>query len=198
MAQTGNSTRRSFYEVVFRGKPKVVRAFLGGLVMGSGHDARLFFSYLSGVHHEGKVEKFAELVGFRADDCHVIVDQQTSRLIKKLARRITEETGLAITSHRGVRAAEMPFSFQAFAANYDQQIVDRLRNLPTGLRLQGFKHDVRLSPDAKGVEAYSPVHDYEATGQGVIKGPIDALIDLKEDLKDFPLIKTEEIKLSLA
>ncbi len=48
----------SFHEVVFRGKPKVVKAFLKGLIMGATRSATIFFSFDEGIHHEGKVEKF--------------------------------------------------------------------------------------------------------------------------------------------
>lgn len=198
MAETGNTTKRSFYEVVFRGKPKVVRAFISGLLLGSGHEASIYFNFLHGVFHEGRGEKLAELVGFRADDCHMIVDGQTSALIKKLGKRIATETGLEITAHRSIRSAGMKFCFQTFAPAYDQEIVNALKNLPRGLRLEDFKHDVKLNPQAKGVESYAPAHDYEGSGKGEIKGRIDLLIEFREQMVNYPLIKAEQIRLKLA
>ena len=198
MAETNNSAKTSFYEVVFRGKPKVVRAFLCGLTLGSGREAQIYYNYLDGVHHEGKAEKLAELVGVRATDCHAIVDRATSDQLKKLKKRIVEMTRLEITSHRRIKSASLAFGFQAFAARYNRQIMDVLDNLPTGLRLKGFKHDVRLDPDAKGVEAYSVAHDYESKGSGQIVGDVDVLIEFRQKLDELPLIKAEDIKLQLA
>ena len=57
MAPKDKITRPSFYEVVFNGKPKVVRAFMKGFVMGTLEDAVVIYSYNSGIFHEGKVEK---------------------------------------------------------------------------------------------------------------------------------------------
>ncbi len=198
MAQTKKPTRASFYEVVFRGKPKVVRAFLAGLVMGAGKDAAVFYSYQEGVHHEGKVEKLAEMVGIRADDVHVIVDADTSALLKKLARRITGTTGLEITAHRRINSATMAFAFHAYARKYDQEITALLEHLPGGLKLRGYKHHVVVDPEAKGVEAYTVAHDYEAKGSGTVTGPIDDLIAFKRTLKDYPLVEAEDIVLKLA
>ena len=125
-----NTAKKSFYEVVFLGKPKVVRAFMKGFVMGILDDATVIYSFDSGIHHEGKVEKLAEMVGIRGTDCHVIVDGDTSALLKKRAKRIASETGLEITSHRNIRSASMYFKFQAFAPRYNDEIVDLVKNLP--------------------------------------------------------------------
>lgn len=198
MVQKKNQTAASFYEVVFRGKPKVVRAFLAGLVMGAGHEARIFYSYEEGVHHEGKAEKLKEKLGIRALDVHVIVDGNTSALLRKLNRRITEKTGLEITSHRRIRSAGMEFSFHAYARKYDRDITAVFSDLPEGLKLRGYRHNVTQDPSAKGVEAYAPTHDYEAEGSGTVSGPIDRLIAFRRKLEDYPLIETGEIMLKFA
>ncbi len=195
---TKNNTKKSFYEVVFLGKPKVVRAFVKGFTMGVLEDATVFYSFNAGIHHEGKAEKLAEMVGIRGTDCHVIVDSATSALLKKRAKRIAKETGLEITSHRHIRSASMFFKFQAFAPRYNKEIVDLVQKLPAGLRVDGFHHDVRLDPGAKGIEAYSSVHHYEATGEATVVGRIDLLVALKKKFEEFPLIQAEDIVLKLA
>ena len=184
--------------MVFQGKPKVVRAFLSGLLMGSGREATVFFHFDEGVRHDGKAEKLAALVGVRATNCHVIVDADTSAFLKKLARRIADETGLQIESHRSIRSASLDFGYRAFACQYDDEILALLKRLPAGLALKGFKHDVRTDPKAKGVEAYSPAHDFEACSEGTVTGGIGQLIHFRRQLAAFPLVKLEEIVLKLA
>lgn len=198
MAQKSKNSRTSFYEVVFQGKPKVVRGFLAGLVMGAGSDATIYFSFTDGVYHEGKGEMLAELLHIRALDCHVIVDSATSALIKKLKKRISEETGLVVTSQRHIRSASLEFCYQTFAPKYNQEIVDLVKNLPKGLKVQDLNHEVQVNPDAKGMEAYSPAHHYEASGRAIITGRVDMVIDLRKRFEEFPLIKSKEIILNLA
>ena len=198
MATKKKPVRKTFYEVVFRGKPKVVRAFLMGFVMGNVDDATVFYSYTDGIWHEGKAEKFKEMVGIRGVDCHVVVDAKTALLIKKMRKRIERETGLMITSFRAVRNASMEFSYTAFTPKHDNQIRDMVRKLPKGLRLEGYQHDVKLDPSAKGVEAYAPVHHFEAHGAATITGRIDLLVDLKREFSHYPLIDVEDIVLNLA
>ena len=198
MANNKQAAKKSFYEVVFGGKPKVVRAYLIGLVDGTDHDVSIFFSFEDGVYHEGNVERLSELLHVRALDCHVIVDSATSTLLKKKAKKLPSLTGLEITANRHIRSASMEFSFEAFAKRYNDEIIEVFKTLPLGLRLDGYEHNVKLDPSAKGVEAYASAHDYEATGSGTIVGRVDLVIELKKRLHQFPLIKTEDIVLKLA
>lgn len=194
MAQTKNTAPR-FSEVVIVGKPKVVKAFLKGLLMGAESDAAVYYSFDEGVHHEGKTEKLKEMFGLRGVDCHVIVESSAAAYLKKQARRIAAETGLEITSNRSIRSASMAFTYHAFAPRYHDEIVALLKNLPAGLRLQGFQHDKKVDPAAKGVEAYAVAHDFEASGSGTVTGRVDLLIEFRRSLAKYPLIQAEEIRL---
>ena len=198
MAVKKSAVRQTFYEVVFQGKPKVVRAFLKGFVMGNVDDATVFYSFTDGIYHEGKAEKLKEMVGLRGTDCHVVVDAGTSGLLKKLRKRIEAETGLVATSHRAIRNASMAFSYKAFSPRHHEEILKLAKQLPQGLRLENFKHDVKVDPDAKGIEAYSPVHHFEATGSGTITGRIDLLVEVKCRADNNALFDAEDIVLKLA
>lgn len=198
MAIKKQAAKKSFYEVIFGGKPKVVRAYISGLVSGSGHDATVYFNFEDGVFHEGKVERLSELLHVRALDCHVIVDAQTSALLKKKAKKLPTDIGLEITANKHVRSASLEFSFEAFAKRYDDEIVEVFKKLPLGLRLDGYQHNVKLDPAAKGVESYASAHDYESTGSGIVIGRVDLVIELRRKLHELPLIKLDEINLKLA
>ena len=187
-----------FYEVVFRGKPKVVKAFLKGLMMGAGRDHTAWYSFDEGIHHEGPAEKFKEMFGVRAVDCHVVLDAEAAGYLKQMQRRIKEETGLEITSNRHIRSASFAFSYHAYAPKYAERIEAALKDLPAGVKLEDWRHDVKHDPSAKGVEAYSAVHDFEASGKGTARGRIDALIGLHHKLDDDPLVTVETIRLNLA
>ncbi len=133
------------------------------------------------------------MFGLRGIDCHVIVDKPTSEYLKKMAGQIANETGLQITSNRKVRSASMKFHYEAFARRYSTEIVKLLEDRPKGLRLLEYKHDERVDPSAKGVEAYSVAHDFEAEGSGIISGRVDLLVQLKRSFADCPLIKASDI-----
>jgi hypothetical protein len=198
MATTRKAGEPAFNEVVIQGKAKVVRAFLSGLVLGSGRQAAVYYSYLDGVHHEGKAEKLAELVGVRESDCHVIIDADTAAWLRGLAKSITAETGLVVAANRRIRGASMAIRYEAFGQRYDDEILGVLRNLPAGLKLVDFTRDVRTDPAATGTAVYTPVHAFEARGRGAVTGRIDLLIAFRRRLSDYPLLIAEDIELKLA
>lgn len=198
MATKPKSGADAFHELVFEGKPKVVRAHLSGLLLGAEREAVIFYSFLDGVHHEGKAEKLAEIVGLRGTLCHVIMDADTAQWLKGLSRAIAKETGLVIKANRRIRGASMLVHYQAYGKRYDDEIMAALKKLPAGLKMTGLTHDVRTDPKARGVEAYAPAHDFEATGKGVVTGPVDRLIAFKQSLEAYPLLRAEDIELKFA
>jgi hypothetical protein len=187
-----------FNEVVFHGKPKVVKAFLKGLLMGAGHESRIYYNFDEKVQSEGAVEKFKEMFGTLPVDCRVIVDSETSAYLKQMASRIAAETGLRIGANRSVRSASVTFEYHAYAPQYNEEIIKLLQNLPKGVKLEGYRHDEKRDRLAKGVEAYSVAHDFEAEGKGTITGRVDLLIDVRRSLDDYPLIKAGHIELKMA
>lgn len=197
MATTGTTGEPVFNEIVIQGTAKVVRAFLGGLVLGSGRQATVFYSHLEGVHHEGKVERFAELVGVREADCHVIVDAETAAWLRGLSRTITAETGLVLAANRRIRGASLAIRYEAFGKRHDDEILALLGQLPPGLKLSDFRHDEHKDPDANETAAYAPAHAFEARGQGTISGRIDLLIAFRRRLADFPLVVAADIALRI-
>ncbi|MBE0564442.1 MAG: hypothetical protein IH621_00665 [Krumholzibacteria bacterium] len=198
MAKQTSAAKPAFYEVVFRGKPKVVRAFLHGLVLGAGADATIFFSYTDGIAHEGKLEQLAGKVGLRTSDCHVVMDAGVSALIKDLAKRIVAETGLEIAAHRRIRSAKLAFSYTAYTPGHEAELLQAVESLPPGVRMQGFTRDEKADPGARGVEAYAPSHDFEASGEGLLLGPVDELVAIRQRMARYPLIAAKDIELVLA
>lgn len=190
-------TATAFNEVVFRGKPKVVRAFLSGLLLGAGRRAQVYYSFVEGIEHEGKAERLAEMVGVRSSDCHVVVDAETAGWLKGMARAIAAETGLAITANRRVRGASMELKYHAYAQRYEDEIMSVLGDLPPGVKVTGMKREARTDPRARGVEAYSPAHEFEAKAGGTLTGPVDALVEVRRRLAGYPLAKVSEISLKL-
>lgn len=197
MAKKSTASPR-FYEVVFHGKPKVVKAFLKGLLMGAGRECTVFYNFDEEVRSEGKVEKLKELFGARSVDCRVIVDRDASAYLKQMTRRIAGETGLEIVANRSVRSASMDFEYHAYAPRYSEEIVKLLENLPKGVKLEGYRHDEKRDRTAKGLEAYSVAHDFEASGSGTITGRIDLLIGVRRAFADYPLIEAGHIELKMA
>ncbi len=189
---------RSFYEVVIQGPPKMVRGFLGGLVLGAGHDSVVIFHHDACIQEESRHERLIERIGLQHRDINAVVDRHTCDLLRKNAQRIESEIGLRVASTHHVRSAEFSFDFQAYARRYGVEIKGILTNLTAGLRLEDFTWDEQVHPGAEGIEAYAPVHDYEIKGSGKIVGRIDLLVEARCKLDRHPLVNPGHIQLKLA
>ncbi len=195
MAATGTTGEPVFNEIVIQGSAKVVRAFLSGLVLGSGRQATVLYSHLEGIHHEGKAERLAELVGVREADCHVVVDAATAAWLRGLSRAITDQTGLVIAANRRIRGATMAIRYEAFGKRHDDEILALLKPLPAGLKLGEFTREVHTDPSATGAAVYTAAHAFEARGRGTVSGRIDLLVAFRRRLADFPLVVASDITL---
>jgi hypothetical protein len=59
-----------------------------------------------------------------------------------------------------------------------------------------LQEDVR--PEAKGVEAYAPLHHYEIRGKGRVTGDAKAVIDFYDRIEHNELIELDEIRLEFS
>lgn len=188
----------TFYEVVLEGPPEVSRGFLRGLLLGAGHDGYLDFG-LERMGAGGSLgEKLREMIHLHPHECHAVVDVPVRDLLARSAASMERESGLRLAAQNQIRAARFSFHYQAFAPRYAREIGALLAALPAGLRREGGEPTETLDPDAHGIEAYSPAHEYEAKGEGRIVGRVDLVIEAWRRLDAHPLVQVETVELDLA
>ena len=188
----------SFDEILLEGAPETARGLLAGLCLAGGGQERYYYGPDHGLARPAAGGRLRELIGRPAGACHIIAAVGLGEQLERHAARIEAQTGLRLASRRRIVSARFGFSYQAFARRYATEIRALLAELPAGAALA--EHDERENVDerAAGVEAYSPVHDFEATGKGVVSGRIDAVIAARANLAGHPLIKVARIELETA
>lgn len=184
-----------FHEVVIEGHFERSHGMLLGLVVGSGTKGRLFFSHEEGVRASFG-ERIREAVGLHAPVCHAVVDEAVRDLLERHADDLGKH-GMRLAETHPVRGAKFEFSYKAFAPRYAQEIRDVLAGLPKGVTISGEPPTEHVDKSAAGVEVYSPVHDYEFTGEGVAGGRVDVVIEARHRLGAHPLVTVERIELEL-
>jgi hypothetical protein len=195
-AARAGQARPTFHEIVLEGHPEICRGLLTGLVIGADVPDGVFFSQEAGVAEQSFGERLKEMVGLHAAVCHVIVASPVRKLLERHKKRLAAE-GVRVASQKRIRSARFEFRYHAYARRYGDEIRALLRKLPSGLKLEGGKGEEKIDKSAVGVEAYTPVHDYEIKGEGAVSGRIDALIRARRVLEEHPLVTVEEIQLDL-
>lgn len=196
MTRAQNSTSEPpFHLVVLAGPDEAGRALLRGIYLGAGHAGFLDFTCGDAVEHS-LGERLRELVG-RRGLVRAVVDEQGLELLRRAEPRLEPETGLRLVETRRVAGARFRFRYRAFAPRYTDEIRSLLAVLPAGLRRTGGEPAETLDPRAKGIEAYSPAHAYEAEGEGEIAGRFDAVLAARTQLSAHPLVEVDDLTLDL-
>lgn len=97
---------------------------------------------------------------------------------------------------RPLSGASFNFSYKCYSAQEGRAIRELIEHeLPEGLSLEDYEFEEEIDPDAKGPELYSPAHDYVLQGQGLYRGPFEAVKTMAIRLRDQSFIHPEKIKL---
>lgn len=184
-----------FFEVVLEGVAEAGRGFLCGLLLGSGQPGYLEFPPEHAPPGRTLGDRLRGMVGLSPHECRAIIDQASRDRLVALSSRLESEAGLRLSEEGRVRAARFPFHYQAFARRYGEEIRTLLKGLPGGLTVEGGDPVETLDPEARGLEVYSPVHDYEITGEGSISGRIDLVIEARRRLAEHPLVRTDPLEI---
>ncbi|MGV7930829.1 MAG: hypothetical protein AB2L13_18345 [Spirochaetota bacterium] len=189
---------KQYSEVVFEGHYSNIRGFIEGFIAGSGKELSFFFSEQAGVKAETMSEVLKEWISLSNKIHHVVMESELFEKIKKSLERLTDSDSLnkgSIKSAKAIKTASFRFKFSTYGRKYGEDIKKLLEKLPGGLSLKDYSPVEKIDKDAKGVELYSPAHEYTFEGTGVIAGPVDEAIAFRKVLDDHPLVDVTVINL---
>jgi len=189
---------KQYSEVVFEGHYSNIRGFIEGFIAGSGKELSFFFSEQAGVKAETMSEVLKEWISLSNKIHHVVMESELFEKIKKSLERLTDSDSLnkgSIKSAKAIKTASFRFKFSTYGRKYGEDIKKLLEKLPGGLSLKEYSPVEKIDKDAKGVELYSPAHEYTFEGTGVIAGPVDEAIAFRKVLDDHPLVDVTVINL---
>jgi hypothetical protein len=191
---------RNFTEAVFEGNYNAIRGYIEGFVAASGKDLRFFVCAESGVEAETLSEHIREWISLGANLHHVLMEDDLCDGIQAALAASADKgllNRLSLRSAKSVKGASFRFSFIAYGRKYAEEIKEILGRLPEGVTLDDYTPVEKVAEDCKGVELYTPCHDYLFQGKGVISGCVGLLIPLRGTLDAHPLIEAEKVRLEL-
>jgi len=196
MSPSAAPKRPAFWEILVHGHPDKCEGFLAGLRLGAKSDARLFLANRVGIRTPLS-ERLRDLVHANAGVCHIIADGEGRKLLKSVAKQLPS-MDMSIAEEKKIGSAAFSYEFHAYAQRYGDEIRKALASLPKGVKHDAQKPRERKDPSAKGVEAYSPAHDYEISGKGRVSGRVDLVLDARAMLNEHPLIDIGNVELGAA
>ncbi len=192
----------AYYEVVIKGSPKAVRGLIAGLSLG--HDLEHCCWYhqdedIAPGDRSASMRRAAEKLHLLpVSEVRAVVEAPLAKVLRAATRRIAAEGIGVVVAVKRIKQARAEVRYHTYAKRYDDEVQILLKDLPRGVKLTDLERKVETDPEAKGIESYTAVHDFESTGSGILAGRFDLVLDLRNRLDVHPLIECGEIDLQLA
>ncbi|MCB1154395.1 MAG: hypothetical protein H6684_03240 [Deltaproteobacteria bacterium] len=183
-----------YVEIVFEGSPEAVRRLAESGDLGD-PESEVFVSSDLGIIGEGRIHHILSVLHVVAEHTHVLIPAE--KLPGVRARLAKSSDSIRILAAHEVLETHFHFSFACYSKEHAQKIRQILDDLPEGVKLADFQADTRDDIEARGQELYSPVHDFEYEGKGLVTGTVKGLGAWRKIAEDEPLIKMEKIAVVL-
>ena len=185
-----------FYELVIEGHLPVIKGFIFGLLEGSKRAGTVIFCRESNIKSETLSEHFKEWLHLHESLCHVVIEEDLLNVIKKGLEKTFHVLKLKLKSVRKIKKASFSFSYEVYAKKYGEEIKNIFKKLPSPLKISpDYQPKEEIHPDAKGIEFFAPLHEYNLKADGSVEGPIDILLAFYKKIQEYELIKEDPIAL---
>ena len=189
---------KDYYEVVVEGRPEYVNGFVHGLIAGRGGAGDAFFGEDFEIDEERPLEILSRLVGLREEHTVLLVEETVLGLLKEVIGGGRREGGMKLISTRKIREASFKYSFATFSRETGAALDKLLTSIPPGVFAEPpYAPEHRETPEGQGVEAYTPLHDYELKAAGRIRGECGGVCRCYELLKRHEVVELGPMELSL-
>jgi hypothetical protein len=191
--------QRNFTEAVFEGHYNAIRGYIEGFLDGMGKDYLFYISSDTSIEAETLAEQLKEWITLGKGLHHIIIEDELFTKIRdalSIAGRSALLGSSSIKSSKPVKGASFTFSVSAYGRKYADEIKEIIGKIPEGVSLMDYQPVETIDQDAKGVELYTPVHDYIFQAKGMFSGAVEEIIPLRKTLDEHPLIEAGKVTLA--
>lgn len=176
----------TFSELVIEGPFMMVKGFLLGFLGCRKPEGKYFFHRKNNIRRDTLREFLKEL--FELENyVHVCLEDELIEPFQKAIKLYTQKTGYKIKSVKPIKGAEFSFAAEIFDRKMAEEFKNIIKHLPAGVKLDYYFPVEQTDEDAKGIEAYAPLHEYAFRAKGTITGDFGGLIEIFNKIKQSPL-----------
>jgi hypothetical protein len=183
----------TYYEMIIRGDDRDMVPYLTGF-MAAGDLKNVYIATESGFH----LKSLRERVKHHGEVQHVICEGDQRSRLRSAVEKAPDRYGFKVEEEARIERAYFPFEFDTPSREVAAAIKKVLAALPTGVKATDYIPEEIEDPDAKGAEVYSPAHEYEFRGKGVIEGDPGGVIRARQALGEIEFAKVHEIEIHRA
>lgn len=180
---------KSYYDVVIEGSEDLVRGYVEGLVSCQNLDEDTIIIPEEHVGKWATLDYVKKILQLKESKIHLIVEKNLLAALTEAISTSKKTVPIKVLSARLIMAASFDFSLKAFSRQVADNIKQKVSELPEGIEVNFSKWHEEVRPEDKGIEAYTPAHDYELHASGHVKGPPAEVIELYERLETNELVE---------
>lgn len=180
----------TYYEMVIKGNDRDVIPYVLGYEAGS-KASGIFIASENGF----LLKSLRERIKFRGDIQHIICEDGQREKLRAAIEQATDRYEFEVINEDRIERAYFPFEFNTPSRKVAADIKRVLSSLPAGVKVTDYHPEEIEHPDAKGAEVYSPAHDYEFRGKGVIEGDPGGVIVARKSIDQIEFAKAQEIEI---
>jgi hypothetical protein len=178
----------SWYEMVIEGREEDIRDLLPGV---ASDGDRPFWGEELEMQGGSFPDRIRELLGARAHHLLYVPSTQVGALV----RAIEGKPEIRLERVREILSGRFPFKAKAYSPEVAAKIREVLHGqLPPGVTLEEHEEE-KVDPDAKGVELYTPVHDYTWRCRGIFSGLPPGIFQMHRTLQALDFVHQEKLDL---
>jgi hypothetical protein len=184
-----------FYEISLEGPTGRTLGFVQGFLTARGEGGRILDAYREGFDCESLRERIRELFHPSKQTYHLLVPADlvptVDEAVKEGKNRGME---IEVMERRLLSGARFSFSFETFSRDHGAMLRALFEAPPQGVTIDDLQIEETLDPEAKGVEAYAPAHEYQLEGKGTVHGALRAVLALHKRARGQELIKESKLE----
>ncbi len=184
-------------EIVLAGPRGYTLGFVQGFLAGGGVSGEVLDAEAEGFDVATLREKLHEMLRPSVDTLHLVVPVRLVPAVRAaVAAATARDRRVAVRHERSLAGARFQFAFAVYVREHGPAIRSIFENLPDGVRLaEGSAIQEKTWEDGRGIEVYSPVHEYELSGEGLIEGDLTGVLRVHRACTDDERIRAGAVEL---
>jgi len=181
----------AWYELVIEGREEDIRDLLPGIATDG---ERPFWGEELDLHETSLPDRLRALLGARTHHLLFVPGTQVGPLVRAIQGK--DEARVRLEHVREVLSGHFSFTAKAFSPEAAVQIKQALHAaLPPGVVLDDSTETEDVDPEARGVELYSPVHDYTYRCSGTFSGEPPGIFEIHRTMLALDFVHQEKLEL---
>ncbi len=186
---------KTYYEVRLKGSPELIKAFTIGFIEGRGGKEEEFVENACRIEEDSPISLVLHFFSGLHHETALVMESSASRPLIEALHKHRGAIPVEVSRVREITGAAFDFRYRTNSHETGKELLALFSNLTGDLKIEGYAPKEENIPEAKGIEAYAPLHDYELKAKGTVTGEIHAVHDLYCRAGRFEVVDLGDLRL---